>query len=181
MSCGSAPGHSDHASSSVNGNASVSKSHSSHANGYICKDCTSHSHKSDSFISQSASSALSSQAAEASSDILSSTSSSPFTSIYSRDRSRRTKTGEGTRRDGRPMIFFLALNYRVLKHSSRLCPGVLSSLCSTCVRNGKRVLAPVASLVTLLFSSVLWLRSKAKSPQGEGMKQISFALHHSDS
>ncbi|XP_075880322.1 SUN domain-containing protein 1 isoform X3 [Nelusetta ayraudi] len=134
-------GHSDHASSSINGNASVSKSHSSHGNGYICKDCTSHSHshKSDSFISHSASSALSSQAAEASSDILSSTSSSPFTSIYSRDRSRRTKT------------------------------GVLSSLCSTCVRNGKRVLAPVSSLVTLLFSSVLWLRSKAKSPQGEGI------------
>lgn len=91
---------------------------------------------------------------------------------------RRVRGRDGT---GRPMIFFLALNYRVLKHSSHLCPGVLSSLCSTCVRNGKRVLAPVSSLVTLLFSSVLWLRSKAKSPQGEGMKQISFALHHSDS
>ncbi|XP_075880330.1 SUN domain-containing protein 1 isoform X7 [Nelusetta ayraudi] len=145
-------GHSDHASSSINGNASVSKSHSSHGNGYICKDCTSHSHshKSDSFISHSASSALSSQAAEASSDILSSTSSSPFTSIYSRDRSRRTKT------------------------------GVLSSLCSTCVRNGKRVLAPVSSLVTLLFSSVLWLRSKAKSPQGEAHPSFCVSMNVKD-
>lgn len=98
VSCGFAPGHSDRASSSVNGNASASKSHASHANGYICKDCSSHSHKSDSIISQSSSaSLLSSQAAEASSGILStSTSSSPFTSIYSRDRSRRTKTGEWT-------------------------------------------------------------------------------------
>lgn len=78
-------------------------------------------------------------------------------------------------------MVFPALNYGVLKHSSRLCPGVLSSLCSTCVRYGKGALAPVVSLVTLLFSSVLWLRSKAKSPQGEGMKQVSFALHHSDS
>ncbi|XP_070838268.1 SUN domain-containing protein 1 isoform X7 [Chaetodon trifascialis] len=81
----------DHSSSSVNGGASASKSHTSLANGYICKDCSLHSQKMDSFITRSSSS--SSQAAEASLDALSSSSSSPFTSIYSRDRSRRNKTG----------------------------------------------------------------------------------------
>ncbi|XP_023143957.2 SUN domain-containing protein 1 isoform X6 [Amphiprion ocellaris] len=91
-------GHSSSFSSSgVNGDASVSKSHSSRGNGYICKDCSLHSQRTDSLITQSSSSLLSSsssssQAAEASTDGLSS-SSSPFTSIYTRDRSRRSKTG----------------------------------------------------------------------------------------
>ncbi|XP_022058072.2 SUN domain-containing protein 1 isoform X11 [Acanthochromis polyacanthus] len=90
-------GHGSSFSSSVNGDASVSKSHSSRGNGYICKDCSLHSQRTDSLIAQSSSSLLSSsssssQAAEASTDGLSS-SSSPFTSIYTRDRSRRSKTG----------------------------------------------------------------------------------------
>ncbi|XP_056257382.1 SUN domain-containing protein 1 isoform X10 [Seriola aureovittata] len=83
----------DHSSSNVNGDASVSKSHTSLANGYICKDCSLHSQEMDSFITRSSSStSSSSQAAEASTGALSS-SSSPFTSIYSRDRSQRNKTG----------------------------------------------------------------------------------------
>ncbi|XP_032394409.1 SUN domain-containing protein 1 isoform X9 [Etheostoma spectabile] len=91
----------DHSSSSVNGDASASKSYSSLSNGYICKDCSFHSPKMDSTITRSSSSSLllssssSSQAAEASSGALfSSSSSSPFTSIYSRDRSRKNKTGD---------------------------------------------------------------------------------------
>lgn len=59
----------------------------------MCKDCSFHSQKINSFIPQSTSSS-SSQLAQASSDILSTSSSSPFTSIYSRDRSQRKKTGE---------------------------------------------------------------------------------------
>ncbi|XP_070838269.1 SUN domain-containing protein 1 isoform X8 [Chaetodon trifascialis] len=127
----------DHSSSSVNGGASASKSHTSLANGYICKDCSLHSQKMDSFITRSSSS--SSQAAEASLDALSSSSSSPFTSIYSRDRSRRNKT------------------------------GVLVSMSNTCMRYSKRALAPIVSLVTLLFNNVLWLGSRAKSPPGKGV------------
>ncbi|XP_076607788.1 SUN domain-containing protein 1 isoform X1 [Chaetodon auriga] len=131
--------HADHSSSSVNGGASASKSHTSLANGYICKDCSLHSQKMDSFITRSSSSSSSSsQAAEASLDALSS-SSSPFTSIYSRDRSRRNKT------------------------------GVLVSMSNTCMRYSKRALAPIVSLVTLLFNNVLWLGSRAKSPPGKGV------------
>uniref|UniRef100_A0A3Q1FBS7 Sad1 and UNC84 domain containing 1b n=1 Tax=Acanthochromis polyacanthus TaxID=80966 RepID=A0A3Q1FBS7_9TELE len=93
-------GHGSSFSSSVNGDASVSKSHSSRGNGYICKDCSLHSQRTDSLIAQSSSSLLSSsssssQAAEASTDGLSS-SSSPFTSIYTRDRSRRSKTAHSS-------------------------------------------------------------------------------------
>ncbi|KAG8006972.1 SUN domain-containing protein 1, partial [Nibea albiflora] len=127
----------DHSSSSINGDASASKSHTSLANGYVCKDCSLHSQKMDSFITRSSSSSSSSQAAEASSGTLS-YSSSPFTSIYSRDRSRRNKT------------------------------GVLVSMSNTCMQYSKRVLAAIVSLVTGLFNSVLWLGSWAKSPPGKG-------------
>ncbi|KAM9346284.1 SUN domain-containing protein 1 isoform 1-T1 [Symphorus nematophorus] len=130
----------DHSLSSVNGDASASKlSHTSLANGYICKDCSLHSQKMDSFITQSSSPSSSSQAAEASTDALSSSSSSPFTSIYSRDRNRRNKT------------------------------GVLVSMSNTCMRYSKRAVAPIVSLVTLLFNNVLWLGSGAKSTPGKGI------------
>lgn len=134
----------DHSSLSVNGDASASasKSHASLANGYICKDCSLHSHKADSFVTRSASSSSSSQAAEASLDAFSSSSSSsssPFTHVYSIDRSRRNKT------------------------------GVLMSVSNTCKRYSKRALAPIVSLVTLLFNNVLWLGSRAKSPPGKGV------------
>ncbi|XP_072225888.1 SUN domain-containing protein 1 isoform X3 [Leuresthes tenuis] len=126
-------GHS-HSSSSLNGDASTSKSHSSLANGYICQDCSLHPQTTDSYITRSSSS----QAAEFSTDALSS-SSSPFTSIYTRDRSRKNRT------------------------------GVLMSVSNTCVRYSKQALAPIVSLVTLLFSSVVWLGSRAKSPTGKGV------------
>ncbi|XP_035036184.1 SUN domain-containing protein 1 isoform X6 [Hippoglossus stenolepis] len=126
----------DHCSSNVNGDASVSESHASLANGYICKDCSLHSQETDSLITRS-SPLSSSQSAEASTDSPSS-SSLTFTSIYSRDRSRRNKT------------------------------GVLMSVSNTCIRYSKRVLAPIVSLVTLVFNNVLWLGSKARSSQGKG-------------
>ncbi|XP_068574338.1 SUN domain-containing protein 1 isoform X2 [Cebidichthys violaceus] len=130
----------DHRSSNVNGDASASKSHTSLANGYICKDCSFHSQKTDSPITQSSSLLSSSQAAQASSEgLFSSSTSSPFTSVYSRDRSRRNKT------------------------------GVLVSMSNTCVRYSKRALAPIVSLVTLLFNNVIWLGSRAKSPPGKGV------------
>nr|XP_020475536.1 SUN domain-containing protein 1-like isoform X2 [Monopterus albus]XP_020475537.1 SUN domain-containing protein 1-like isoform X2 [Monopterus albus]XP_020475538.1 SUN domain-containing protein 1-like isoform X2 [Monopterus albus] len=124
-----------HHGSGVNGDASVSKSHTSLANGYICHDCSLHSQTMDSFITQSSSS---SQGAEASTDALSS-SSSPLTSIYSRDRSQRNKT------------------------------GVLVSMSNMCMHYSKRAVAPIVSLVTLLFNNVLWLGSRAKSTSRKGV------------
>ncbi|XP_061568727.1 SUN domain-containing protein 1 isoform X6 [Cololabis saira] len=122
---------SGHSSSGVNGDASTSKSHASLANGYICNDCSLHSQKMDSGIIRSSSL---SQATELSTDALNSSSSS-FTGIYTRDRSRRNKT------------------------------GVLMSMSNTCMRYSKQALAPIVSLVTVVFSSVMQLGSGAKSPK----------------
>ncbi|XP_056144763.1 SUN domain-containing protein 1 isoform X2 [Lampris incognitus] len=129
----------DHSSSGVNGDASasVSKCHSTVVNGYICKDCSIHSHRTDALTTHSSSSS-SLQAAEAASGAFS-FSSSPSSSIYSRDKSRRNKT------------------------------GVLMSMSNRCMGYSRRALAPIVSLVTLLFNSVLWLGSGAKSPPGKGV------------
>ncbi|XP_040013425.1 SUN domain-containing protein 1 isoform X2 [Xiphias gladius] len=139
----------DHSSSNVNGDTGVSKSHTSLANGYICKDCSLHPQEMDSLITRSSSSSSSSQAAEASTDVLSS-SSSPFTSIYSRHRNRRNKT------------------------------GVLVSVCNTCMRYSKRTLAPIVSLVSLLFNSVLWLGSRAKGPPGKAHSSFCGSMNVKD-
>ncbi|XP_035471979.1 SUN domain-containing protein 1 isoform X6 [Scophthalmus maximus] len=136
----------EHSSSNVNGCASASDSHTSLANGYICKDCSLHSQEMDSLITRSSSS--SSQAAEASTDILSSSPS--FTSIYSRDRSRRSKT------------------------------GVLMSMSKTCIHYSKRALAPIVSLVTLLFNNVVWLGSRARSPPGKAHSSFCGSMNVKD-
>ncbi|XP_017277420.1 SUN domain-containing protein 1 isoform X2 [Kryptolebias marmoratus] len=131
---------SSHSSSGVNGDASTSKSHTSLANGYICKDCSLHSQKTDSFITQSSSS----QATELSADAPSA-SSSPITSIYTRDRSRKNKT------------------------------GVLMLVCNSCVRYSKKALEPIVSLISLFFSSVVRLGSWVKSSSVKGVSAGSLA------
>ncbi|XP_069558886.1 SUN domain-containing protein 1 isoform X3 [Brachyistius frenatus] len=138
-----------HSSSSVNGDANASKSHTSLANGYICKDCSLHSQKMDSLITRSSSSWSSSHAAEASTDALSSPS-SPFTRLYTRDRSRRNKT------------------------------GFLVSMSKTCLRYGKQALAPIVSLVTLVFNSVAWLGSRAKSQSGKAHSSFCGSMNVKD-
>ncbi|XP_038163642.1 SUN domain-containing protein 1 isoform X2 [Cyprinodon tularosa] len=129
---------SSHSSSNINGDASVSKSHASLPNGYICKDCSFHSQKTDSHITQSSLSSSPCQTAELSTDVLSSVS-SPYTSIYTRDRSRRNKT------------------------------GVLMSMGNSCMHYSKKALAPIASLVSIFYSSLVWLVTKTRSSAGKGV------------
>ncbi|XP_077413240.1 SUN domain-containing protein 1 isoform X2 [Vanacampus margaritifer] len=126
--------HSDHRSSNINGDVDASKSHVTLANGYVCKDCSFHSQMNDSLITHSsaASSAPLSRTDEVCTDAVS-YSSSPFTSIYCRDRSRKNKT------------------------------GVLTSVSNTCARVSKKVLAPFVSIFTMLYSSALWLHTRTRN------------------
>ncbi|XP_069005235.1 SUN domain-containing protein 1 isoform X5 [Embiotoca jacksoni] len=113
-----------HSSSSVNGDANASKSHTSLANGYICKDCSLHSQKMDSLITRSSSSSWSSShAAEASTDALSSPS-SPFTRLYTRDRSRRNKTAHSS--------FCGSMNVKDLVTEDTSHLNLNGSLCDDC-------------------------------------------------
>ncbi|XP_030233330.1 SUN domain-containing protein 1 isoform X8 [Gadus morhua] len=145
------------------GSVSKSSEHTTAANGYICKDCSIHSPSTGGLSahcasSSSSSSSLGAQAAASatgafssfsSSSSLSSSSMSPSSSIYSRDKSRRNKT------------------------------GVLASVSSTCVRYGRKAVAPVVSLFTLLFSSVLWLGSRARS-QGKAHSSFCGSMNVKD-
>nr|XP_015801093.2 SUN domain-containing protein 1 isoform X3 [Nothobranchius furzeri] len=132
---------SGHSSSSINGDASSSGSHTLLANGYICKDCSLHSQKTNSSITRTSSSSLLSSAqaeGELSTNALSSPS-SPYTSIYTRDRSRRNRT------------------------------GVLMSVSNSCWQYSKQALAPIISVVSLFFSSVVRVGSWVKSSSEKGM------------
>lgn len=46
--------------------------------------------------------------------------------------------------------------------------GVLRSICNACVHCSKRSLAPLLSLISVIFSSVLWLGSQARAATGPG-------------
>lgn len=45
---------------------------------------------------------------------------------------------------------------------------------NTCIRYSKQALAPIVSLVTVLFNSVVWLGSRAKSQTGKGTQKETF-------
>ncbi|XP_076607795.1 SUN domain-containing protein 1 isoform X8 [Chaetodon auriga] len=159
--------HADHSSSSVNGGASASKSHTSLANGYICKDCSLHSQKMDSFITRSSSSSSSSsQAAEASLDALSS-SSSPFTSIYSRDRSRRNKTAHSS--------FCGSMNVKDLVTEDASHLNLNGSLCycllqpGYCVVRAGKALGSGAGTVVQRLLSLFWMLLAAPVKAGRAL------------
>ncbi|XP_014910945.1 SUN domain-containing protein 1 isoform X2 [Poecilia latipinna] len=138
--------HSSQSSSNINGEASFSKTNASVPNGYICKDCSFHSQQSDSRVTRSSLTSLSSpsssscHAAELSTDGLTSTA-SPYTNIYTRDRSRRNKS------------------------------GVLKSISNSCVRYSKKALSPIVSLVSVVYSSLVWLGTRTRSSAEEGVSK----------
>ncbi|XP_043955971.1 SUN domain-containing protein 1 isoform X3 [Gambusia affinis] len=133
---------SSQSSSNINGEASFSKSNTSVPNGYICKDCSFHSQQSDSRVTgpslTSVSLSSSCQAAELSTDGLTSVS-SPYTNIYTRDRSRRNKS------------------------------GVLMSISNSCVRYSKKALSPIVSLVSMVYSSLVWLGTRTRNSVEKGV------------
>ncbi|XP_058509178.1 SUN domain-containing protein 1 isoform X6 [Solea solea] len=145
----------DHGFSNLNGDTSLSESHTLLANGYICKDCSLHSQEMDSFITRSSSSSSSSQAAEAYADVHS-PSTVPFTSIYSRDR-RRNKTAHSS--------FCRSMNVKdlVTEETSQL--DLNGSLCDDC--KGKQY--------TETHSSILKQSSRPRSLGGPLWSILAYA------
>ncbi|CAI5675397.1 unnamed protein product [Oreochromis niloticus] len=170
-----------HSLSSVNGDASTSKSHAALSNGYICRDCSLHSPKMDSFVTQSASSLLSSsssstfQAAEPSTDALSSTS-SPFTSIYSRDRSRRNKTGDDCK--GKQVSETHTVLLKQSSRSRRLAGALWSVLVYAghcllqpgyCVMRAGKALGSGVGTAAQRVLSLFWMLLAAPVKAGKGL------------
>ncbi|XP_071329775.1 SUN domain-containing protein 1 isoform X6 [Trachinotus anak] len=157
----------DHSSSNVNGDTSVSKSHTSLANGYICKDCSLHSQEMDSLITRSSSSSSSSsQAAKASTSALSS-SSSPFTSIYSRDRIQRNKTAHSS--------FCGSMNVKDLVTEDASHLNLNGSLCycllqpGYCVVRAGKALGSGAGTMAQKLLSLFWMLLAAPVKAGRGL------------
>ncbi|XP_057716566.1 SUN domain-containing protein 1 isoform X2 [Corythoichthys intestinalis] len=123
---------SEHRSSNINGDIGASTSHASHANGYICKDCSFHCEKNDSSSTHSSPKPSTSSHEEAIHTDPFSYRSSFHSRIYSPDQSQKRQT------------------------------GVLTSVSNTCARLSKKVLAPFVSIFTVLTSSVVWLHTRTK-------------------
>ncbi|XP_042078132.1 SUN domain-containing protein 1 isoform X6 [Haplochromis burtoni] len=161
-----------HSLSSVNGDASTSKSHAALSNGYICRDCSVHSQKTDSFVTQSASSLLSSsssstfQAAEPSTDALSSTS-SPFTSIYSRDRSRRNKTAHSSYCGSMNVKDLVTEDASHLNLNGSLCHCLLQP--GYCVMRAGKALGSGVGTAAQRMLSLFWMLLAAPVKAGKGL------------
>ncbi|XP_047428035.1 SUN domain-containing protein 1 isoform X9 [Mugil cephalus] len=163
----SVDGHWGHGSSQrarINGDASTSASiaNTPLANGYICKDCSSHSQKtSDYRVTRSS---LSSQAAETSTDGLTS-SSSPFTTIYTKERSRRDKKAHSS--------FCGSMNVKDLvtedtSHlNGSLCHCLLQS--GYCVLGAGKALASGVGTVAQRLLSIFWMSLAAPVKAGKGL------------
>ncbi|XP_028268306.1 SUN domain-containing protein 1 isoform X8 [Parambassis ranga] len=157
---------SSHNSSSVNGDASTSKSHSSLINGYICKDCSLHSQKSNSLNTRCSSSSSSSQAAELSTDALSS-SSSPFTRIYTKDRSQRNKTAHSS--------FCGSMNVKDLETEDASHLNLNGSLCycllqpGYCVMRAGKALASGVGTAAQRLLTLFWMLVSAPVKAGRGL------------
>ncbi|XP_048101481.1 SUN domain-containing protein 1-like [Alosa alosa] len=128
----------EHSSSSrVNGNASVTHSHTTVANGYICRDCSLHGENKDALTAYSSSGTSSSSSSSSTSAAalasavaggdagLHRTSSSTTTSIYSSKRSQKHRT------------------------------GVLACVSGACLHQSRRALTSVFTFITLLFHRLL--------------------------
>ncbi|XP_062388342.1 SUN domain-containing protein 1-like isoform X2 [Sardina pilchardus] len=136
----------EHSSSSrVNGNAGVTHSHTTVANGYICRDCSLHGEHKEALTAYSSSGASSSSSSSSSAAALASAAaggdaglhlSSTATSIYSSKRSQKHRT------------------------------GVLASVSGACVRQSRRAVTSVFTFITLLFHRLLGDSSAHTQQQG---------------
>ncbi|XP_045066876.1 SUN domain-containing protein 1 isoform X5 [Coregonus clupeaformis] len=153
----------DHSSTGANGGVNtVSHSHAMVANGYICKGCSIHSERKEALTTYSSSSSSTSQAgsAAAASAALSSSSSSTQAASAAAAAAAVSSSSASSSSASSSSLY-------CTDKSQRNKTGLLVSVSNTCVHHSRRALAPIVSLVTLLFQNVLWLGTRARSHSGK--------------
>ncbi|XP_014058303.2 SUN domain-containing protein 1 isoform X1 [Salmo salar] len=147
----------DHSSTGANGGVNtVSHSHAMVANGYTCKDCSIHSERKEALTTYSSSSSSQAASAAAAAAALSSSSSSQAASAAAAANAISSSSASSSSL------------YCTVK-SQRSKTGLLMSVSNTCFHYSRRALAPIVSMMTLLFQNVLWLGTRAKSHSGKGV------------
>ncbi|XP_045575862.1 SUN domain-containing protein 1 isoform X4 [Salmo salar] len=145
----------DHSSTGANGGVNtVSHSHAMVANGYTCKDCSIHSERKEALTTYSSSSSSQAASAAAAAAALSSSSSSQAASAAAAANAISSSSASSSSL------------YCTVK-SQRSKTGLLMSVSNTCFHYSRRALAPIVSMMTLLFQNVLWLGTRAKSHSGK--------------
>ncbi|XP_029628884.1 SUN domain-containing protein 1 isoform X3 [Salmo trutta] len=147
----------DHSSTGANGGVNtVSHSHAMVANGYTCKDCSIHSERKEALTTYSSSSSSRAASAAEAAAALSSSSSSQAASAAAAANAISSSSASSSSL------------YCTVK-SQRSKTGLLVSVSNTCFHYSRRALAPIVSMMTLLYQNVLWLGTRAKSHSGKGV------------
>ncbi|XP_041735135.2 SUN domain-containing protein 1 isoform X3 [Coregonus clupeaformis] len=155
----------DYSSTGANGGVNtVSHSHAMVANGYICKDCSIHSERKEALTTYSSSSSSTSQAGSAAAAAAALSSSSSSTQAASTAAAAAAVSSSSASSSSASSSSLYCTD-----KSQRNKTGLLVSVSNTCVHHSRRALAPIVSLVTLLFQSVLWLGTRARSHSGKGV------------
>ncbi|XP_029628893.1 SUN domain-containing protein 1 isoform X4 [Salmo trutta] len=145
----------DHSSTGANGGVNtVSHSHAMVANGYTCKDCSIHSERKEALTTYSSSSSSRAASAAEAAAALSSSSSSQAASAAAAANAISSSSASSSSL------------YCTVK-SQRSKTGLLVSVSNTCFHYSRRALAPIVSMMTLLYQNVLWLGTRAKSHSGK--------------
>ncbi|XP_029584715.1 SUN domain-containing protein 1 isoform X2 [Salmo trutta] len=163
----------DHSSTGANGGVNtVSHSHGMVANGYICKDCSIHSERKEALTTYSSSSQAASAAAAAatfsSSSSQAASAAAAAAALSSSSSSQAASAAAAAATISSSSSASSSSLYCTVK-SQRSKTGLLVSVSNTCVHYSRRALAPIVSLVTLLFQNVLWLGTRARSHSGKGV------------
>ncbi|KAK6312286.1 hypothetical protein J4Q44_G00179500 [Coregonus suidteri] len=155
----------DYSSTGANGGVNtVSHSHAMVANGYICKDCSIHSERKEALTTYSSSSSSTSQAGSAAAAAAALSSSSSSTQAASAAAAAAAVSSSSASSSSASSSSLYCTD-----KSQRNKTGLLVSVSNTCVHHSRRALAPIVSLVTLLFQNVLWLGTRARSHSGKGV------------
>ncbi|XP_055754370.1 SUN domain-containing protein 1-like isoform X2 [Salvelinus fontinalis] len=164
----------DHSSTGANGGVNtVSHSHTMVANGYICKDCSIHSERKEALTTYSSSSSSQAAFAAAAAATFSSSSSQAASAAAAASALSSSSSSQAAS----AAAAAAAISSSSASSSSLYCTvksqrsktGLLVSVSNTCVHYSRRALAPIVSLVTLLFQNVLWLGTRARSHTGKGV------------
>ncbi|KAL2101309.1 hypothetical protein ACEWY4_003070 [Coilia grayii] len=149
-----------HSSSRVNGDTSITQTHTTVVNGYICRDCSIHSERKDALTAYSLSGSSSSSAAGAAAVTAIAATASAAAGSGHGDAGLHLSSGSSSSSFTATSIYRRGQQHRA---------GVLTSVSSACLRQSRRAVTSVFTFITLLFHRLLGNSSAHQQGGGKGV------------
>ncbi|XP_041714083.1 SUN domain-containing protein 1 isoform X4 [Coregonus clupeaformis] len=167
----------------ANGDINSAQTQTSMVNGSFCKDSTIHSDRNDALTTYSKYSSSTAARSATSNQALTAAATSPPSTVYARDKSRKHKTGvlvsfsdtcvRVSRKAAASVVYvFSLLLQNVLLRIRKEGKGVLWSVLDTCLNHSRRAAASTVSVVTLLIQA-------AMLKMGSGGREVVNGAHSS--